>query len=224
MSVVHCKKEKYDVYIGRPSKWGNPFEMKSEEDREYVVQKYRLWINTQPNLLLDLHELTGKTLGCFCSPKSCHGDVLAELSSSKWIKNWFSNMLPLDKPIESRGITYKTVEHFYQAHKVAYELRASIAAMNPFEAKRAIRDKKKYPWITQWDKEYAREVMTTAIACKFSKETSWGKLLELTEDWEIVEWNNWGDLFWGKDIKTGKGENHLGKILMKRREYNRWSG
>jgi hypothetical protein len=34
-------------------------------------------------LLHDLHELKGKILGCWCSPKSCHGDVLSELANNK---------------------------------------------------------------------------------------------------------------------------------------------
>lgn len=77
--TVHCKKEKYDVYIGRPSKWGNPFTIGKDGNREQVIEKYRNWIIKQPNLMSDLHELKGKTLGCWCSPKACHGDVLAEL-------------------------------------------------------------------------------------------------------------------------------------------------
>ena len=38
--VVHCKKEKYDVYIGRPSKWGNPYIMHNDDDRIEVIKKY----------------------------------------------------------------------------------------------------------------------------------------------------------------------------------------
>lgn len=77
--VVHCKKEKYDVYIGRPSKWGNPFTIGKDGTREEVIKKYEIWIRTQPNLLKDLHELKDKVLGCWCSPKSCHGDILARM-------------------------------------------------------------------------------------------------------------------------------------------------
>lgn len=80
--VVHCKKSKYDVYIGRPSKWGNPFEIGRDGSRTDVIKKYREWILTQPNLLGELNELKGKTLGCWCAPAACHGDVLAELANS----------------------------------------------------------------------------------------------------------------------------------------------
>lgn len=86
--VVHCKKESFDVYIGRPSKWGNPFTHKSGTaakfrvaSREDAVEAYRQWIKTQPHLLKDLHELKGKTLACWCKPAACHGDVLLELAN-----------------------------------------------------------------------------------------------------------------------------------------------
>jgi hypothetical protein len=77
--VVHCKKEKYDTYIGRPSIWGNPFAIGKDGNREEVIEKYRQWIQTQPNLLAQLPTLKGKVLGCWCHPNKCHGDVLVEL-------------------------------------------------------------------------------------------------------------------------------------------------
>ena len=88
--VVHCKKEKYDVYIGRPSKWGNLFTHKADgktlakyivSTREDAVNAYREWITNGEGqyLLDDLYELKDKVLGCWCKPLSCHGDVLAEL-------------------------------------------------------------------------------------------------------------------------------------------------
>lgn len=76
--VVHCKKEPYDVYIGRPSKWGNPFIIGKDGDREEVLAKYSQWILSQD---LPFHELKGKILGCWCSPRSCHGDILVELAN-----------------------------------------------------------------------------------------------------------------------------------------------
>ncbi len=85
--VVHCKKEPFDVYIGRPSKWGNPFTHKRNgtlasfvvTTREEAVEAYRAWIVQQPALMAALPELQGKTLGCWCKPPACHGDVLAAL-------------------------------------------------------------------------------------------------------------------------------------------------
>lgn len=89
MFVVHCKKSPHDVYIGRPSKWGNPFSHKPGTlaqyrvaSREEAIQKYREWLATQPDLLKDLPELKGKILGCWCAPLACHGDVLVELANA----------------------------------------------------------------------------------------------------------------------------------------------
>lgn len=82
--VVHCKREKYDIYIGRPGKWGNPY-LVGPHTRENAIALYRLWIMQQPELLADLHELKGKTLGCWCAPKDCHGRVLAELADREEI-------------------------------------------------------------------------------------------------------------------------------------------
>jgi Domain of unknown function (DUF4326) len=79
--VVHCKKESIDVYIGRPSKWGNPFKIGKDGSREEVIQKYRRWILANPVLVAQVPtELRGKKLGCWCKPNPCHGDVLAELA------------------------------------------------------------------------------------------------------------------------------------------------
>jgi hypothetical protein len=81
MSAVHCKKDQYDVYIGRPSKWGNPFAIGRDGSRDEVVEKYEAWVKTQPDLMGSLHELKGKILGCWCHPKACHGDVLSKLAN-----------------------------------------------------------------------------------------------------------------------------------------------
>lgn len=78
--VVHCKRERCDVYIGRPSKWGNPYILtKDYSTRAQVIILYEIWIRKKPELLAALHELKGKTLGCHCAPLPCHGDVLVKL-------------------------------------------------------------------------------------------------------------------------------------------------
>lgn len=90
-TVVHCKREKYDIYIGRPTKWGNPFSHKAGtlarnrvETREEAIQKYKEWAVTQPQIMNHLHELRGKVLGCWCKPHDCHGDALVELINGKF--------------------------------------------------------------------------------------------------------------------------------------------
>lgn len=86
-TVVNKRHQKYDVYIGRGSKWGNPYthikgKTKAKflvNNREESIEKYEEWIRQQPKLLDALHELKGKRLGCHCRPHHCHGDVLVEL-------------------------------------------------------------------------------------------------------------------------------------------------
>ena len=89
--VVHCKHTPFDVYIGRPSQWGNPFTHLADRktraafivgSRDEAIAAYRAWILTQPQLLAQLSQLQGKTLGCWCHPQACHGDVLAELADA----------------------------------------------------------------------------------------------------------------------------------------------
>ena len=71
------------VYIGRPSKWGNPYYLKRGRDRDHAVNLYRKWLLTNEELMADLEELRGKDLVCWCAPERCHGDVLLEMANKK---------------------------------------------------------------------------------------------------------------------------------------------
>lgn len=92
--VVHCKIEPYDVYIGRPSIWGNPWSHKDDTLAEYrvntvseAVSMYRSYIESNDPLKEKAkRELKGKILGCWCKTKKnpdapCHGDVLLEIAN-----------------------------------------------------------------------------------------------------------------------------------------------
>ena len=81
MKVVHCKREHYDILIDRTTKWGNPFIIGKDGDRNEVCDKHEKWLPTQPNLMASLHELEGQTLGCWCAPKRCHGDFLLRIAN-----------------------------------------------------------------------------------------------------------------------------------------------
>lgn len=90
MRVVHCKREPYDVYIGRPSKWGNRWSHLERslakytcDSREEAIAAYEEWIRTQTELLDALPELAGKVLGCWCKPQACHGDALVRLCKER---------------------------------------------------------------------------------------------------------------------------------------------
>lgn len=67
-----------DVYVGRPSKWGNPFQINSNLNRAEAVTRYRLWLADRPHLVRRLAELEPKRLICWCAPLPCHADVLAD--------------------------------------------------------------------------------------------------------------------------------------------------
>jgi len=84
---VNLQKEKYDVYIGRPSKFGNPYSHLDGtlaeyrvKNREEAIEAYRSYILKNPALMAEILELRGKRLGCFCPPGlACHGDIIVEI-------------------------------------------------------------------------------------------------------------------------------------------------
>src|SRR5262245_13376630 len=101
MAVVHCKRAPYDVYVGRgrdprtgkPGEWGNPFSHRPSRvpgvivlaTVEEAIERYRahLWeeIRSRRLSLERLAALDGKTLGCWCAPGPCHGEVLTAAAS-----------------------------------------------------------------------------------------------------------------------------------------------
>ncbi len=84
--VVHCKREPYDVYIGRPSVFGNPFPLIRSTTRQRVINQYAQWVEGKivvegrtPPTFQQIKDLKGKTLGCWCAPLACHGDILVKI-------------------------------------------------------------------------------------------------------------------------------------------------
>jgi len=143
----------------------------------------------------------------------------------KWHRNWFSNMMDLSDagPFIYQGISYNSTESFYQAMKLPknrLDLRRQIAEMEGRKAKLAVRDKEKFPCDLEGWKDKSLKIMELGLRHKFRPDTSWNKTLMDTGEEDIIEWNNWHDVFWGRDIATNEGENHLGKLLMRlRSEY-----
>lgn len=87
-TVGHWKRDRCTLYIGRPSKWGNPFAVKENAYGLLVVPLdealRRFEEHARASLMDSLQELDGQTLGCWCSPKPCHGDVLVKLFAEKF--------------------------------------------------------------------------------------------------------------------------------------------
>lgn len=69
------------VYVGRGSKWGNPFPITRDHTRADVLAMHEAWLKTQHDLLRAIHELRGKYLVCFCAPQPCHADLLLRLAN-----------------------------------------------------------------------------------------------------------------------------------------------
>ena len=91
--LVNKNNSDFDVYIGRGSKYGNPFTHKEIDKTKALVQvktrseaiecyeKWLLGIIKIPGLYppainIIRNELKNKTIACFCPPKKCHGEIL----------------------------------------------------------------------------------------------------------------------------------------------------
>ena len=79
--VVNINYELCEVYIGRPSMFGNPFPISREITRDEAILKFAAYferrIKEDKEFRDAVHSLKGKVLGCYCKPKACHGDYIA---------------------------------------------------------------------------------------------------------------------------------------------------
>lgn len=78
------------IYIGRGSKWGNPYEMGKDGNRDEVCDKYDRYLEEQIKTgkftLEELASLHNKDLVCYCHPKRCHGHSLEKAAKWAWNK------------------------------------------------------------------------------------------------------------------------------------------
>ena len=132
---------------------------------------------------------------------------------------WLSNMTYV--AIEHQGIIYPSTENFYQAIKYDKDdfcpdvdylitVRNYLTTIKPNEAKKYSR---KHQMTNLKFEDNKLKIMLYAQRKKYSQEPFKSKLLA-TGDCHIEEGNYWNDLYWGTDMKTHKGENNLGKIIM----------
>jgi predicted NAD-dependent protein-ADP-ribosyltransferase YbiA (DUF1768 family)/alkylated DNA repair dioxygenase AlkB len=138
--------------------------------------------------------------------------------NGRYHKNWFSNFEPFETPLVDRdGLRYPTPEHAYHLAKLASVAdRAALLHLSPGAVKREHRGKP----LVKDALEPARltAVMARILRHKFAPGTRAAEQLVATGTREIVEWNNWGDRTWGRDIATGVGKNQLGVLLMEMRK------
>lgn len=76
------------VYVGRPSKWGNPYRAGRDGTREEVIAKHRRWVfASRPYLVMQAQrELRGRDLVCWCAPLPCHADFWLKIANPMRIR------------------------------------------------------------------------------------------------------------------------------------------
>lgn len=81
-TVVNLRIDRYDVYIGRGSLFGNPIRLRSKQNRGSTLAKFQDYfykrLTLDKNFKNEVMKLKGLRLGCFCKPQPCHGDIIAE--------------------------------------------------------------------------------------------------------------------------------------------------
>lgn len=125
---------------------------------------------------------------------------------------FLSNFYPVE--VTYCNLKFQSIEAAFQAAKATdITIMKHFVGLKPNEAKYLGRRIK-----LREDWHIARlKIMESLLRQKFNY-PELAKLLIETGDEELIEGNYWHDTFWGIDLKTGKGENHLGKLLMKIRE------
>lgn len=113
------------------------------------------------------------------------------------------------------GILYRNSEAAFQAAKcLDKNERKRFSWLSPSRAKALGRKVQLRPG---WD-NIRIDIMREILRDKFTRNPHLKQLLLETGDAELTEGNTWHDTFWGVDLRTGQGENHLGKLLMELRE------
>ena len=134
------------------------------------------------------------------------GDCIDEFREDyRFLSNFYPSV------IRYQGLTYQNAEAAFQAQKcLDPEVQVQFCEMIPAKAKGIGR---RVPLRADWE-AVKLTVMLDVVRAKFTQNPDLaGRLLE-TGDKVLMEGNKWGDTFWGMDLRSRRGENHLGKILM----------
>ena len=125
-------------------------------------------------------------------------------------ESWLSNFAPVK--IELEGRTFQSTEHAYMSAKSDDISWKKFCADEQNKAGQVKRASKNIELVDDWETKKL-EVMEECIKQKFNQEPFKTKLLETGKNY-IQEGNRWDDKFWGVCLKTNKGENHLGRLIM----------
>lgn len=125
-----------------------------------------------------------------------------------FLSNFYSTTVSYD------GLTFKSSEAAFQAQKcIAEEQKKVFTELTASASKKLGR---KVSLRQDWD-EVKDALMKDIVRAKFDQHLDLKKMLINTGNSVLEEGNTWGDKYWGIDSRTGKGENHLGRILMELR-------
>ena len=123
---------------------------------------------------------------------------------------FLSNFFPAE--ITYEGLTYQNNEAAFQAQKtLSPEEKAAFSDLDPRTAKRRGRHVRLR---TDWE-EVKDGIMEDIVRAKFIQNPKLREQLLSTGSADLIEGNTWNDRYWGVDVRSGAGKNHLGKILMK---------
>jgi predicted NAD-dependent protein-ADP-ribosyltransferase YbiA (DUF1768 family) len=238
-----------DVYIGprvvnahwnieKPSKWVNDF-------GKTGLDTYKKHVLLDKTLLSELDSLRGKSLGCWCHPERCHGDVLVQLLNDHYgtrFKDNFANFASIHyfrgdmcpwsnlypSPLKIDGRTFHCVQQ-YMTYKRAKKVQNNIAiellmaTENSWESVKIDRDyffQKKIPFsLTQ-----SVNMMETALTIKYRQCASFREMCQehcLCIPAEITRSNYWSvgkvapDCNRHPDVDEMPGKNILGWLILK---------
>jgi len=124
--------------------------------------------------------------------------------------SWLSNFY--ERAFQYNNVYYPTAEHAFQAAKTTNPMEANIIR-HAATASQAKREGRRCTIRADWE-DVKLGVMFEILTAKFSDQELMAKLLATGEQ-ALIEGNNWNDSYWG--VCNGKGENHLGKLLMRLR-------
>lgn len=130
---------------------------------------------------------------------------------------FLSNFYPAE--IMWEGKVYASSEHLYQAMKAGTEEEREWVRTAPTVREAKFRGQR-IRAVADWG-ERRIDAMRSALGAKFGQHPELATKLDETGNAKIVEGNTWGDTFWGVDMETERGENHLGELLMELRAARR---
>jgi ribA/ribD-fused uncharacterized protein len=124
---------------------------------------------------------------------------------------FLSNFFPCQIIFEGR--VFQSSEHLFMSFKQESEEWKDICASSKFTPGQIKRKARKVELRSDWE-EIKVDCMRKAVMAKFSQSIDLKEKLLATSERELIEGTTWGDKVWGICLKTGEGENKLGKILM----------